>query len=67
MCPLSVGYPGRVKSSGTPRWYAHSSSARGMNFVQWSTVFDRGSGIVLLSRSSAIATSNADRESGAQK
>ncbi len=33
ICELSVGLPGRVKSSATPRYNAHASSAFEMNSV----------------------------------
>ena len=44
MNAFSTGLPGRMKSSATPRRYAHSSRALDVNSVPWSTVIAFGSG-----------------------
>src|ERR1700739_1693409 len=57
MKALSVGLPGREKSSVTPRWYAHRSKSRDTNSEPWSTRMTAGNPTARPTLSSTSTTS----------
>jgi hypothetical protein len=54
MNALSVRLPGRLKSSVTPRVYAHRSRSREMNSLPWSTWIDAGYRLTFTARPAGV-------------